>query len=207
MELYDPAQFEPTGRTVTARGRACAELVREVHAMSARLVLLVDPARGLVPVRLAQTTRDRPVYQLDVTAYAADPVAGWVPAAWEYTHFDRTGQVFKTGRCKVDHYELNPAFGAGELETVAPPGTRVTDLTGTREVEHVVQPDGRPGKPAPRSEGRAYAELAAAGPADGPGAWRWPWAAAAGVFAGSAGLLGWRAVARARRSAPVRGSA
>jgi hypothetical protein len=194
--VYDVAAFEPTGRTVTVGGVRCAELVLESRASGSRSVLLVDPARGYVVVRAASHDQGRLDYQLDV-AYAHDPAAGWVPTRWEYTAYDPGGRVYTAGRCVVTRYEVNVPLTDDDLTLSAAPGTFVVDATGSRQVKYVVQPDGRPGKKVPRNAEVSYEELAAAGP-DTP-----PWRSAvtlgaAAVFAGSAGLLGWRMLGRAR---------
>ncbi|HUR53771.1 MAG TPA: hypothetical protein VMZ71_06550, partial [Gemmataceae bacterium] len=105
--VYDPAAYEPTGRTVAVGRVRCAELVRENRAQGYKSVLLVDPARDFVLVRATRHERDKLAYTLDVT-YSADPVAGWVPAAWDHTFFDASGSVYASGRCKTTRVDLNP---------------------------------------------------------------------------------------------------
>ena len=196
--VYDPAAYEATGRTVKVNGVACAELVRENRAQAFRSVLLVDPARDCVLVRATRHNKDKLAYQLDVS-YAADPVAGWVPSAWDHAFYDAKGALYSSGRCKVLRCEVNPPLGDDALTCTPPPGTMMVDVTGPQQVKYVVQPDGAAGKKFPRAAEVTYQELAAAGP-EASGAWwlRGPWLASAAVFAASVGLLGWRGVSRAR---------
>ena len=194
--IYDPAAYESTGRTVPVNGVKCAELVRENRAQAFRSVLLVDPARDFVLVRATRHERDKLTYQIDVT-YSADAVAGWVPASWDHVYYDSTGAVYTSGRCKVTRVDMNPALDAEALTCVPRPGTLMVDTTGPQQVKYVVQPDGGAGKKVPRSAGMTYAQLAAAGPDDSGRWWlRGPWLACMAAFVGSAGLLGWRTVAR-----------
>jgi hypothetical protein len=196
-KVYDPAAYEPSGRTVAVNGVRCAELVRESRAQGFRSVLLVDPARDFVLVRSAWYDKDKLSYQVDVS-YAPHPVAGWVPAAWEHVLFDPSGKVYLSGRAKATRTDINPAIPDDALACVPPPGTLMVDMTERQHKKYVVQPDGGVGKKVPRSAAVSYQELKAAGPTRHPPP-SGPWAGFAAASAGSVGLLGWRAVARARR--------
>lgn len=196
--VYNPAEYEATGRVVKVNGVACAELVRENRAQAFRSVLLVDPAREYLLVRTTWHERDKLSYQLDIT-YTADPVAGWVPATWEYLTNDPSGALFGSGRCKVTRCQINPELDATAMTCVPAPGTMMFDVTGPEQKKYVVQPDGSAGKKFHRSASITYEQLSVAGPDDSGRWWlRGPWLACAAAFAGSVGLLGWRTVARAR---------
>jgi hypothetical protein len=203
--VYDPAAYEPTGRTVAVNGVRCAELVRESRAQGFRSVLLVDPARDFVLVRSTWHDKDKLTHQTDTT-YSTDPTAGWVPTAWEHTMFDGGGKVYLSGRCKVTRYEINPDLGDDALACVPRPGTMMIDMTGREQKKYVVQADGGAGKKFPRSANVTYSELAAAGPDDTGKWWRGPWLAVAAAFAGSVGLLGWRTAARVRTRRAAEGN-
>jgi hypothetical protein len=203
-EPFDLAAFEPTGRTVPVNGVACAEFTYQKAGTVKpyKHTLYLDPARGHLLIRSTAHADGKLHRQLDVS-YDADPLIGWVPRAWEHVTYDKSGHVYLAGRCTRTAYELNPRLPASEFDLDFPAGARVMDKTTGVEVESVVQPDGRPGKAFPRGMAKTYDELRAAGPAETPRKWWWPSATLAGVCAGSAGLLGWRAAARARRTTPA----
>jgi hypothetical protein len=136
---------EPADRMVTINGRPCLEFVADSRQVSVRSQMYFDVERDYQLTRRIETTNDVVTLKLDVT-YAPHPEMGWLPDKWEYVVKDRRGRLGISVACKLTSAEINPVLPEGEFDAQFPPWTRVTDLTGEKEVQYVVRDDGAKGR-------------------------------------------------------------
>ncbi len=145
QQHYPLLLYEPSGQTMAIGGRPCREFVADNRQTGVTSRLYLDAERDYQLVRNIDTFKDIVTLKVDV-AYAPNPEVGWLPDKWEYVIKDRQGRVGVSVACKLTSAEINPTLPEGEFDAQLPPRTRVTDLTGEKEVQYVVRDDGANGR-------------------------------------------------------------
>jgi hypothetical protein len=157
--VYASEHFELGRRSLTVLNRPVVELVRESKPTKQLEALFLDAERDYILVRRTLDVAGKRAIQLDVQ-YEKNPQHGWIPARWEYIF--KSGQEnlpVHSGTATVVNWELESVVDSSEFSLRFPPGTLVTDASGTKEVRFVVQPDGSAGKRIPSTSMTSYEEL------------------------------------------------
>jgi hypothetical protein len=146
------------GKDVAVGGRPCLHLQKPGGQGRVESFYL-DQERGYLVVRKTIEENGTVTWELSVDN-AADRTVGWLPRAWRYSiRGDRDRQVLESGRATVTKSAINPDIADAEFDIRFPPRTRVHDYSDGREVQYVIQPDGKKGVVIPIGKNPTYDDL------------------------------------------------
>jgi hypothetical protein len=150
--------YRVVAKDVAVGGRPCLHLKKEANQGRSESFYL-DQERGYLVVRKTIEQNGMVTWEINVDN-AVDPTVGWLPRSWRYSiRGGRDPKVLESGRATVTKYAINPKIADADFDIRFPPRTRVHDLTDGREVQYVVQPDGKKGVVIPVGKRPSYEDL------------------------------------------------
>jgi hypothetical protein len=170
MLNIDLAQFSVLPQEARVDGADCVVLREDPRpGQATQTHLYLDPARDFIPLRLTETVRQKPTFQIDIR-FATDPVVGFAPAGWTILYLDDAGGIKTSQVATVTSLATNEAIADDRFTIDFPPGTWVRDLRA--KAQYIVREDlsRRPITPQEREAGATYEQLVSTSP---PGMTRW----------------------------------
>jgi hypothetical protein len=163
LAVLDLSQMTLTGRQAPIDGHLCCELQLK-HPGTADLDhLWVDPSRDFAISRHLQTANGKVVSQTDVR-FTNDPMAGWVPSAWDVVARFPDGKLQLSEQAQVLEHQINPALDADLFDIVFPRGTVVNDQPENKL--YIIKPDGSERVWEKEEWGLSYQEALASEPGE-----------------------------------------
>lgn len=149
---YDPKKIRISQIKSRYDGRVCIELTvvpsdklprppAGVSVPCFRYKILVDPARGFLPVRIRELQDGSVVYEASIS-YLPDDGAGWVASEFRASQFTvETSDPWQSWRVKVKRFSINQPLDDGLFAMEFPVDTHIVE--GDNVFSLVIGPDDR----------------------------------------------------------------